>query len=110
MLQQVGWRGLGGAGGAPRWRLSEAVSLTAGVTAGAASQAAVAAADVAVGSESGGLHVLLQTGAGSEQRLHVVDVEGDPTAGMPGGHLQFCTFSSWRQNRTELRVHRSPEL
>ena len=94
----MAWRGLGGAGGAPRWRLSDPLSLAAAVAAaGVAEQAdvrpcEVAAVDVAVGA-GGGLRVLLQTcGAGGTQRLHVVDVQGDPTSTLPGveRRLESC--------------------
>lgn len=97
---QVAWRGLGGAGGAPCWRISAALPLQPADSATtAASQPQVAAADVAAA--AGGLRVLLladsaplgasdggAVGSGDsgsiQQLLHVVDVEGSPMAAQPG--------------------------
>ena len=79
----MAWRGLGGAGGAPRWRVSTLLSLRAGADA-EHTQAVIAADAVAT---PDGLRVLLVTadsGDGSQRHLCVVTVEGDLTAVPPG--------------------------
>lgn len=85
---QVAWRGLGGAGGAPRWRLSMPLSLRTLADSEAIFPMLVAADATAT---PNGLRLLLTTvddGAGGRRHLRVVTVKGDPTALPPGVHCQ----------------------